>query len=252
MDKKPAVEYVQRDYRVRHEARDLRYFQVSIKETDLAIGVDKASYTDRLSVLCKEEILRLRAELENYISIHPEFRTSFKPLPLIPGAPAIASIMSGAAFCAGVGPMAAVAGAIAQAVGEKIKSEVQEVIIENGGDIYLNSQCDRLISVFAGQSIFSHKIALRVRAKQSPIGICTSSGTVGPSISLGQADAVVVLSPHTSLADAAATGAANLVQDTNDLMKAVNFVKAINGVTGVLAIKDDKMAAWGNIEVVGI
>lgn len=252
MDKKPGNRYVLRDYRTRHEAKDLHYFQVCIQETDLAIGVDKASYADCLLALGKEEILRLRSDLEYYISYHPEFRTSFIPLQLRPGAPAIASIMSKAALCAGVGPMAAVAGAIAQTVGEKLASQAQEVIVENGGDIYLNSRRDRLISVFAGQSFFSHKIALRVKAEHSPLGICTSSGTVGPSISLGRADAVVILSPHTALADAVATGAANLVQDTDDLMKAVNYAKAIKGVTGILAIQDDKMAAWGNIEVVGI
>ncbi len=252
MEKKPGQQYVRRDYRALHEARDLKYFQVIIKETDLAIGVDRVSYTDRLLSLCQEEIRCLRGELEYYISMHPEFRTSFIPLPLLPGAPRLAAAMSAAAFCVGVGPMAAVAGAFAQAVGEKLRTEVEEVIVENGGDIYLDCKNDRLISVFAGQSRFSNKIAIRVKAEQSPLGICTSSGTVGPSISLGKADAVVILGNDAALADATATGAANLIQNQNDLMKAVEFVKTIKGISGVLAIKDDKMAAWGDIEVVGI
>lgn len=252
MDKKPGQQYVQRDYRALHEAKDLRYFQVSVKETDLSIGVDQASYNESLPGLCKSEIMRLRAELEYYISLHPEFRTSFIPLPLLPGAPAIAAAMSGAAYNAGVGPMAAVAGAFAQAVGERLKTEVQEVIVENGGDIYLDCQHDRLVSVFAGKSKFSEKIGIRINAQDTPMGICTSSGTVGPSISLGLADAVVILGSSGALADAAATGAANLVQSKNDLMKAVEFVQTIQGISGILAIKDDQMAAWGNVEIVAL
>ncbi len=252
MDKSTGQQYVKREYRALHGARDLEYLHVRIKETDLAIGVDRASYTDRLLSLCRQEILHLRADLEYYIDQHPEFRTSFVPLNLLPGAPGLAMIMAQAAYQAGVGPMAAVAGAFAQAVGEKLRPQVQEIIIENGGDIYLDSQKDRLISVFAGRSKFSNNIGIRLKAEDSPMGICTSSGTVGPSISLGRADAVVILGTNTALADAVATGAANLVQKQEDLMKAVEFANTIKGITGVLAIKDDKMAAWGKIEIVGL
>lgn len=249
MDKKPG-RYVKRDYRALHGARDLTYFHVKIKDTDLAIGVDAESYTDRLLSFCQQEILHLRSVLEHYISLHPEFRTSFVPVALLPEAPPIAKAMAAAALQAGVGPMAAVAGAFAQAVGEKLRTRVQEVIVENGGDIYLDSQRDRLISVFAGKSKFSEKIGIQIKAEDSPMGICTSSGTVGPSISLGKADAVVILGVNAALADAVATGSANLVQTPADLMKAVEFANNIKGITGVLAIKDDKMAAWGKIEIV--
>lgn len=252
MDNKIGQQYVKREYRALHGARDLKYFHVRIKETDLAIGVDQASYTDRLITLCQQEVLHLRADLEQYISLHPEFRTSFVPLTLLPGAPALAITMADAALAAGVGPMAAVAGAFAQAVGEKLRKEVQEVIVENGGDIFLDCQHDRLVAVFAGKSQFSDRIGIRLKAGDSPMGICTSSGTVGPSISLGKADAVVILGINAALADAAATGAANLVQKQEDLMKAVEFANNIKGITGVLAIKDDKMAAWGKIEIVPI
>ncbi len=252
MDKKIGQQYVKREYRDFHGAKDLEYFHVKTKETDLAIGVDRASYTDRLLHLCQQEVLHLRADLEQYIRLHPEFRTSFVPLTLLPGAPRIATTMAGAAFMAGVGPMAAVAGAFAQAVGEKLKNQVQEIIIENGGDIYLDCQHDRLVSVFAGKSQFSDKIGIRLKSEDSPVGICTSSGTVGPSISLGKADAVVILGTNAALADAVATGAANLVQKREDLMKAVDFANNIKGITGVLAIKDDKMAVWGKIEIVDL
>jgi ApbE superfamily uncharacterized protein (UPF0280 family) len=146
--------------------------------------------------------------------------------------------------------MAAVAGAFAQAVGEYLKPYVRDIIVENGGDIYLHSNYDRLISVFAGKSRFSHKIALRIEAGESPLGICTSSGTVGPSISLGKADAVVIKGINAALADAVATGAANLVQNEGDVTKPIDYVRNIEGITGILAIKNDKLAAWGKIEIV--
>ena len=252
MDRKAGDEYVKRDYRALHEARDMHYFHIRIKETDLDIAVDQVSYHDHLISLCQNEVRRLRAELEFYISRQPAFRTSFVPLALLPDAPPLARHMASAAVKSGVGPMAAVAGAFAQAVGEKLMSQVQETMVENGGDIYLNSKKDRLISVFAGHSKFSNRLGIKVKAENSPMGICTSSGTVGPSISLGKADAVVILAPDAALADAVATGAANLVQNQDDLMKAVQFAQNINGVSGILAIKDDKMAAWGNIEIVGL
>lgn len=244
--------YVDRKYRALHRARDLHYFQIKLKETDLAIGVDQASYTDSLLALCEKEVRLLRGDLETYISLHPEFRSSFVPLPLLPGAPALAAIMARAAYQTGVGPMAAVAGALAQALGQRIRSQVEQVIVENGGDIYIDSSVERLVAIFAGSSRFSHKIALKVQAEESPLGICTSSGTVGPSVSLGKADAVVIKASDAALADAAATGAANLIQTEQDLMLAVKYVQKVPGISGILAIKGEGLAAWGNIELVPI
>ncbi|HRW11619.1 MAG TPA: UPF0280 family protein [Syntrophomonas sp.] len=250
MDRKTGEQYVQRYYRALHEARDLRYFHIQVKETDLAVAIDQVHDTEHLIALCVKEVKRLRAELEGYLSRQPAFRTSFVPLALLPDAPEIARRMAEAAVQAGVGPMAAVAGAFAQAVGERLMREVKETIVENGGDIYLNSQRDRIVAVFAGPSRFSQRIGLKIKADSTPLGICTSSGTVGPSVSLGKADAVVILAPDTALADAVATGAANLVQDEEDLLKAIKYAQNIKGVQGILAIKGEKMAAWGELEIV--
>jgi len=252
IDKNAGQQYVKRDYRSLHGARDLHYFQLTLKETDLAIGVNRESYNDDLLTVCEKEVRKLRGDLETYISLHPEFRISFIPVSLLPGAPSLALTMARAAFLAGVGPMAAVAGAFAQAIGEKLRNQVRDIIVENGGDIYICSNSDRLVSVFAGQSSFSNKIAIKVKAEESPLGICTSSGTVGPSVSLGKADAVVIKGHDAALADAAATGAANRIQCKDDLLRAVDYVKTIKGITGILAIKGEHMAAWGSIEIVPI
>lgn len=245
-------DYDKRYYRLLHKARDLRYFQVKIKETDLAIGVDAASYNDSLVMLCEKKVLTLRKQLEDYIALYPEYQISLVPLGNKPEAPEIAVRMARAAAQAGVGPMAAVAGAFARSVGEMLQSRVGDVIVENGGDIYMNCSQDRTIAIFAGKSSFSYKIGILVKAAENPVGICTSSGTVGPSFSFGKADAAVIKAQPAELADAVATQAGNLVQNTDDLMKAINYAQNIKGVTGVLMVKDDKLAAWGNIEILPI
>jgi ApbE superfamily uncharacterized protein (UPF0280 family) len=120
--------------------------------------------------------------------------------------------MAEAASIAGVGPMAAVAGAVASFLGQVLGSCSREVIVENGGDIYLRSAHERVVAVFAGDSPFSYKIGLRVKPEDTPAGICTSSGTVGHSLSFGNADAVVIKGESAILADAVATQAGNLIK----------------------------------------
>lgn len=244
--------YGERNYRALHRAKDLKYFYLKIKESDLAIAVDQNSYSDSLLHLCRQELLSLRKQLEEYIARYPEFGNSFVPLPLRSKAPEIVSRMSLAAEKAGVGPMAAVAGAIAQSLGQILENRVQEIVVENGGDIYLRSKSDRVIAIFAGDSPFTYQIGIRVEPEETPLGICTSSATVGHSISLGRADAAVIKAYPAELADAVATQAGNLVLSQDDLIKATDYARAIPGVSGVLLIKGDSMAAWGKIELVAL
>lgn len=252
MDKREGHDYVNRHYRSLHEGANLRYYKISIRESDLAIGVDEESYNDRLVSWSYQVLLRLRMDLEDYIKRQPEFKTSLVPIYLLTGAPEIARRMNRAAWAAGVGPMAAVAGAIAQMLGEQLLEKCREVIVENGGDIYLSSESERIIAVFAGPSKFTYKIGIKIEAGETPLGICTSSGTVGPSLSLGRADAVVIKGFPAALSDAVATAAANQVKTSTDLMKAIELAQKVSGVTGILAIKEDTMAAWGKIEIVPI
>lgn len=245
-------DYSRRYYRTQYQTEDLIYFQIKFKETDLAIGVSRDDYCDDLMQLVEKEVIKLRGDLETYITVHPEFKTSFSPVSAQPGAPPIVREMIRAGTLAGVGPMAAVAGAIAQAVGRFLERHVREVIVENGGDIYLQSRAERRVAILAGESPFSHRIAIKIRAEECPVGVCTSSGTVGPSISLGRADAAVVKAADTALADAVATGAGNLTGDGESLMKAVEYAQSIEGVKGVLIISGQEMAAWGDMEIVSL
>jgi hypothetical protein len=148
--------------------------------------------------------------------------------------------------------MAAVAGAVAEYVGRHLLKQCEEVIVENGGDIFLQVKRDITISIFAGSSPLSNRIGIKIDAHKRPFGICTSSGTVGPSLSFGSADAVTIISPSASRADAAATAAGNLVKSASDIEKAIAAGKKIRDVSGIVIIKDDQMGVWGNINLVSL
>ena len=163
--------------------------------------------------------------------------------------PYIVERMCDAAQKANVGPMAAVAGAFSELVGLKLLEHSKEVIVENGGDLFIKSDSIRKIGIYAGKSPLSGKIALEIKPENTPIGVCTSSGTVGHSLSFGRADAVVIVSKDTFLADAAATATGNMVKDAEDIEKAISFASSINGVIGVLIISGDKMGMWGDIKL---
>ncbi len=238
--------YEERTYRNQMQAGGLVPFQVVIKETDLWISAER-----NLRDTARRAVRVCRQTLEDYGRRRPEFLTSLAPVPAALDAPPLVRTMIDAAQAAGVGPMAAVAGAVAEAVGRVLLETSPQVIVENGGDIFLASREERVVSIYAGDSPFSHKLAIRVRASQTPIGLCTSSGTVGHSLSLGRSNAVSVLSPSTALADAAATAAGNLIQDAGDIQRSLDFLAALSGITGALVILGDKMGAWGDMEITG-
>lgn len=164
-------------------------------------------------------------------------------------APAIVRDMTQAAWKAGVGPMAAVAGAIAEAVGKDLLAYAPEIIVENGGDIFMKISRTRLIGIYAGESPLTAKIALEIRSEDTPLGICTSSGTVGHSLSLGTADAVIVLSHSAAVADAAATAIGNRIKTAEDVTAAIEQAQTIDGLAGVVIIKEDKLGVWGGVRL---
>lgn len=244
------MEYVKRAYRAQFRQDDLVHFQVAVRQTDLDIGVRRERFSPELARWVEEMVHRQRELLEKYIREDPAFLHALTPCTLKPGAPPMASDMAAAARLAGVGPMAAVAGAFAQYIGAALVKRSKDVIVENGGDIYLRSTRPRRIGVFAGESPLSNRIALSVRPEDTPLGICTSSGTVGPSLSLGSADAAVILSPSAILADAVATAAGNMVKSKEDVQIAAEYAIGIEGVTGALIIKEDRLAACGKLKLV--
>jgi ApbE superfamily uncharacterized protein (UPF0280 family) len=233
-----------RVYRHWVKDKDLTHFNVVVKETDLYIRA-----TTNLEPEARKLVTKYRQMLEGYIEQHPSFLTSLEPIAIENSAPPIIMKMAEAAEKARVGPMATVAGAIAESVGSELLPLSPEVIVENGGDIYLKSLKKRLIGIYAGQSPLSGKVALEIKGAETPMGICTSSGTVGHSLSFGKADAVIVLSPSATLADAAATAIGNLIIQPGDIPLGIEFAQSIDGIRGVIIIKDDKMGLWGEVRV---
>ena len=236
--------YEPRTYRHWVEGRDLTSFNVTVKETDLYICA-----TINLKRKAHRLVLKYRHQLERYIERYPSFLTSLEPLPVAEDAPLIVRQMAAAAQTAGVGPMASVAGAIAEFVGNELAAFSPEIIVENGGDIYLRSSGKRIVGIYAGNSPLSGKIGLEINGEETPLGICTSSGTVGHSLSYGKADAVIVLSKSATLADAAATAIGNLINQPADINKGIEFVKDMKGISGVVIIKDDNIGFWGKVKI---
>jgi ApbE superfamily uncharacterized protein (UPF0280 family) len=224
---------------------DLRTFEVRFEESDLLISAERP-----LPELAERALRAARADLESHLARHPEFEKVLKPRDAPPDAPEIVLRMADAARPCGVGPMAAVAGAVAQLVGEALLAETRQVVVENGGDIFLRTSRPRVAAIYAGQSPLSGRIGVRVNRVDRPLGLCTSSGTVGHSLSLGRADAAIVLAESAALADAAATALGNRVNSARDIEAGLEFVRAIDGVLGAAAVVGEGLGAWGELELV--
>jgi len=236
-----------------HYGAELETAYLRHGETDLAICLLAGLWQPRLAAKLSDHIVELRSQLQAYMAFDPDFAASHTPYRPKAYAPALAEAMSGAAAQVGVGPMAAVAGAFAQAAGRFLAAYSTEVIVENGGDLYLATTKERRVGVYAGpDSPYSGRLALKVPAELQPLGICTSSGTVGPSFSYGKADAAVILAPDALLADAAATALGNRVQIPADVGTAVEFIATLPGISGALALCGEALAAWGAIELVDL
>ena len=194
------------------------------------------------------EIIRQRTLLEEYIVRQPEFKTSFVPLQALKDAPPIAVRMCRAGMDAGVGPMAAVAGAVAQCAAEAaVDSGDEDVIVENGGDIFMEVSNPLVMGIHAGPESPFNELAFRIEPDDTPLAICSSSSTLGHSKSLGACDLATVVAKDAALADAAATQAANMVSSPEDLEPAAAKILAIPGILGVLLVKKDRMAIQGTL-----
>ncbi|MFC2044664.1 UPF0280 family protein [Chloroflexota bacterium] len=233
-----------RIYRHWVKGEDLVSFKVVIKETDLLIRT--SSNLKRKAV---KLVLKYRGILEKYIELNPSFLTSLKPLFVSEDVPQIVKLMSESATKVGVGPMASVAGAIAEFVGTELLAFSPEVVVENGGDIYLKSLRKRKVGIYAGKSSLTGKIGLEIKGEDTPLGICTSSGTVGHSLSLGKADAVVVVAKSAILADAAATAIGNMIKEPEDIPNGVEFAQGIEGLKGIVIIDNERIGVWGEVKI---
>ena len=236
--------YTERTYRERSAPENLLSFRVAVEETDLWIAADRD-----LSARAMDSIRSHRACIEDYIAAHPGFATTLKvwgqPVP----PHSILARMVDAARAAGIGPMSAVAGSIAEAVARDLMGYTTRVMVENGGDLYMIGGPTSSVGLWAGPSPLSGRVALAVDPSEG-LAVCTSSGTVGPSLSLGRADAATVISPSGALADAAATELGNRIRSPGDVKKALDWVLSVTGVTGAVVIMGETIGAKGQVELV--
>ena len=202
---------------------------------------------DKFDVVAAE-IVRQRRILEEYIARHPRFKSALAPIDLQADAPEVVRRMAWAAQRAGVGPMAAVAGAMAQLAAEAaLAAGAEEAIVDNGGDIYLKAVEPVLVALGTGTARLADRLAFSVEPGDTPISICSSSGKMGHSMSFGLCDLATIIAKDAALADAAATQAGNLVKTVDDVDTALERIIAIEGVDGVLLVKDDRVGLAGHL-----
>ena len=216
----------------------LATFQVTLRESDLFIAAESDLAREALSAL-----EAVRGELERYIAGHPEFGTSLEPLAVKARAPQVVRRMAKAASLCEVGPMAGVAGAIAEEVGRALLGRTRETIVENGGDIFALLKRPLRVALYAGEE--KPLIPVELRPCPDGAGIASSSAAIGPSLSLGKAEVATVIAENAALADAAATALCNRVRTPKDLKEAVKWAVGVAGVTGAAAVFGDETALGG-------
>lgn len=248
---KNSIKWTNRIYREKHNQERFRFFNTTVHESDLHIGIDPAVYSVDVENTAQNEVKRIRKVLESYFSRFPEFLTSLKPLNHDMEDSFEIRDMKKAALKAGVGPMAAVAGLTSELAGRKLLAKYypKEIIVENGGDIWAKIKEPLFVEIFAGESPLSGKIMLKIPPEKTPLGICTSSGTVGHSFSFGKADAVVISCHDASLADALATAVCNIMKTENDIEKAGNYMSGFREILSAVIIIGDKVYVSGSFDI---
>jgi uncharacterized protein len=239
----------ERGYRISCRPRDREIrFQTVIEETDLLVTAEMVLTNEVLDI-----VRNLRGQLKAHIGLYPEFLTSFVPVDVPAGAAEVVQRMADAARCFSVGPMAAVAGTIAQMVADRLHDLSPNILVENGGDTFMYSTRERIVGLlpFPDQDM---TLGLKLSRQDFPCSLCSSSATIGHSISFGRGDLVVVRSQNGSVADAAATALANMLRGKKDLCTVLETAKRLKrrGIQGVFAQCGEDIGVWGEMELIEI
>lgn len=199
---------------------------------------------DQITAVLVEE----RKKLETYIHRHPEFKEALTPIVLLSEAPEIALRMAKASRATGLGPMASVAGSLAQRGVEAAKAVgSDEAIVENGGDMYLMSPTPVTIGLYAGKNSIGTRLAFHILPDELPLAICSSSSRMGHSLSFGDCELATVVAKDAALADSAATLVCNSISHGSNVQQVLENVGLIEGIRGILVVKDDQIGLWGNL-----
>lgn len=247
--------FANRLYRVKQKSRNLTTFTVTVKETNLFIQAE-----ENLARLATDTVLLLRSNIESYIRSRPEFATSLVPVEADPYAPVIVKEMIEDSRSAGTGPMAAVAGAIAEGVVRILSNAgddkgggagCKEVIVENGGDVFIMTGGERIVGLHGGDLLL--KIGIKIPSVDSGlsgVGVSSSSALFGESLSLGKCELATVVARRGALSDAGATALGNRVKSENDIEGALKEIVDIPDVIGAIAVINGKIGIKGDITLV--
>ncbi len=239
-----------RNYRIYMGGKNLVPFRIVVKETDLYILGERD-----LSSKARDYVLYLRNQIETYILKYPRFKDTLVPFSDDPFAPPIVKLMIQSTKPFSVGPMASVAGAIAELLGKYLVQYSSNLVIENGGDLFIaRSIKDIPISVrlHSGIKKIDENLKLAINIDLTSFGICSSSATIGHSLSFGKANLVVVLSPSPAFADGAATALCNRIKLASDIEPSINWLSTHPQIKGILIIYKDKIGIWGAMELISI
>ena len=225
----------------------MHFQEIKLGETHIRLKTDLEKHK------LKSYVHSLRSDLKSYISKNQDFLLSLEPLKLNEeNLPLIIKTMHESSLKADVGPMACVAGTISElSLNYLIENDSKNSIVENGGDIALINDETILCGIYSNNEILGNEIAFKIKPRKKPLGICTSSGKIGHSISFGSADSVTVISRSPSIADGLATRIANDVYGTTSEDKVTKALETSENFKeffdGVLIISDDNIGTVGKL-----
>ena len=215
-----------------------------LKESRGTIIADKDEAID----VAIESLKRNRLELEAFGRSNQRFLFSLKPVKP-PAEPLVARLMAEAAEKADVGPMAAVAGVLADlAVKDMIEAGCEVAVVEDGGEISAVSNIPVDVALAAGDEPLSKRFGFRLT--EFPVGVATSSGRFSHALSFGDAEAATIFCDNAGLADAAATAVGNVVKGEKPqeaIQRGIDRAQSIQGVNGLLIMYRGFVGTGGKI-----
>jgi len=219
-------------------------YRINYKYTDIYITSDRDIYKD-----LEKPVKSFYRSLEKVILQNREFEKSLIPLKAEKDYPEIVKKMCRSAEIFEVGPMASVAGAVCDELARYISGSCGFLMIENGGDSYIKSSSSVTAGLYTGSKYFPKNLMISIDKNSMPCGLCSSSGIMGHSFSRGSCDLVTVMSDTAVTADAAATAVANSVRARSHVDEALKKYRDYEGIRGLVIIKDDRIAIWGDLQL---
>ncbi|MFH1768078.1 MAG: UPF0280 family protein [Candidatus Omnitrophota bacterium] len=235
--------YQERFYR--YYSRPKCSLEISYRESDLYIISDKPLAKEKT----KEILIKYYCQIEEYIKKNPSFFTSLSPLALDENAPLIVQDMVKASCLAAIGPFSAVAGAVAFYLGKELLNYCRELIIENGGDIFMKINGTKRIGLYLGENFTPKALTIKVKKEKLPFGICSSSAKIGPSLNFGKADLLTVKAKDSIVADSFATAYANRIKKVKDIAGIFKQAQTNFLIDAIVIVFEGKLYFWGDIEL---